>query len=60
LLVIVEPIKAAGKIANSISSYLYPTLQSIRHGGEEDAAPIRFEHLSDFQLEALIKRLERG
>jgi hypothetical protein len=35
-------------------------LQSIRHGGEGDAAPIRFEHLSDFQLEALIKRLERG
>jgi hypothetical protein len=42
------------------SRRLYLTLQSIRHGDEEDAAPIRFEHLSDFQLEALIKRLERG
>jgi hypothetical protein len=35
-------------------------LQAIRHGGEEDAAPIRFENLSDYQLETLIKRLERG
>ena len=35
-------------------------LQSIRHGGEEDAAPIRMESLSDYQLEMLIKRLQRG
>jgi hypothetical protein len=28
--------------------------------GEEDAAPIRFENLSEYQLEMLIKRLERG
>jgi hypothetical protein len=34
-------------------------LQSIRHGGEEDASPIRFENLSEYQLEMLIKRLER-
>jgi hypothetical protein len=32
-------------------------LQSIRHGGEEDAAPIRFEHLSEHELEMLIARL---
>ena len=35
-------------------------LQSIRHGGEEDAAPIRTESLSDHQLEALIARLRKG
>jgi hypothetical protein len=35
-------------------------LQSIRHGGEEDAAPIRLESLSDAQLESLIQRLSRG
>jgi hypothetical protein len=34
-------------------------MQSVRHGGEEDAAPIRFENLSEYQLEMLIKRLER-
>jgi hypothetical protein len=31
----------------------------LRHGGEEDASPIRFESLSEYQLEMLIKRLER-
>jgi hypothetical protein len=30
------------------------------YGGEEDAAPIRMESLSDYQLEMLIKRLQRG
>jgi hypothetical protein len=35
-------------------------LQSIRHGGEEDAAPIRFEHLSEHQLEQLIARLSKS
>jgi hypothetical protein len=35
-------------------------LQSLRHAGEEDAAPIRFESLSEHQLEMLIRRLERG
>jgi hypothetical protein len=34
--------------------------QSIRHGGEEDAAPIRLESLSDYQLEMLIQRLRKG
>jgi hypothetical protein len=34
-------------------------LQAIRHGGEEDAAPIRIESLSDHQLEALIARLRK-
>jgi hypothetical protein len=35
-------------------------LQSIRHGGEEDAAPIRIESLSEYQLEMLIARLRKG
>jgi len=34
--------------------------QSIRHGGEEDGAPIRIESLSDHQLEMLIQRLRKG
>jgi hypothetical protein len=32
---------AASKIAHDVSPYLYATHQQIRHGGEEDAAPIR-------------------
>jgi hypothetical protein len=48
---ITELLKAASKIANSISPYLYASIQSIRRGDEEDAAPIPFENLSDFQLE---------
>jgi hypothetical protein len=47
-------------VAHDVSPYLYPTLRSIKHGGEEDAPPIRIESLSDYQLEMLIKRLERG
>jgi hypothetical protein len=54
---IAELLKAASKIANSISPYLYATHQTLRHGGEEDAAPIRIDNLSDFQLEQLIARL---
>jgi hypothetical protein len=34
--------------------------QTLTHAGDEDAAPIRFENLSDHQLEMLLKRLERG
>lgn len=34
--------------------------QSIRHGGEEDAVPIRIESLSDHQFETLIARLSKG
>jgi hypothetical protein len=34
--------------------------QSIRHGGEEDAAPIRIESMSDFQPEQLIARLSKS
>ena len=51
---------AASKIAHDVSPWLYPTQQSVRHGGEEDAAPIRIESLSDFQLEQLIKRLQKA
>jgi hypothetical protein len=50
----------ASKLAHNVSPYLYPTMQSIRHGGDEDAPPLRLETLSDHQLEALIKRLQRG
>ena len=35
-------------------------LQSMRHGGEEDAAPIKIESLSDYQLEKLVERLRKG
>jgi hypothetical protein len=51
---------AAAKIAHDLSAWLYPALQSIRLGGDEDAPPIRMESLSDYQLEMLIKRLQRG
>jgi ABC-type transporter Mla subunit MlaD len=57
---IAELLKAASKIANSISPYLYATHQTLRRGGEEDAAPIRMETLSDHQLETLIARLRKG
>lgn len=50
----------AAKVAHDVSPYLYPALQSIKHGGDENAAPIRMESLSEFQLETLIKRLRRG
>jgi hypothetical protein len=35
-------------------------LQSLRHGGDENAPPLKLETLSDRQLEVLIKRLQRG
>ena len=50
----------ASKLAHDVSPYLYPAMQSVRHGGDEDAAPIRIESLSDHQLEALIARLRKG
>jgi hypothetical protein len=50
----------ASKLAHDVSPYLYPTQQAIKHGGEEDAAPIRMESLSEHQLEVLIGRLRRG
>jgi len=51
---------AASKVAHDVSPYLYPTLQSIKHGGDEDARPIRLESLSDHQLETLVARLRKG
>ena len=50
----------AAKAAHDVSPYLYPSMQSIRHGGEEDGAPIRIESLSDSQLETLIARLSKS
>ena len=50
----------ASKLAHDVSPYLYPAMQSVRHGGDEDAAPIRIESLSDYQLEMLIQRLRKG
>jgi hypothetical protein len=57
--VVTRLLTAASKVAHDVSPYLYATHQTIKHGGEEDAAPIRFENLSEYQLEMLIKRLER-
>jgi hypothetical protein len=51
---------AASKVAHDVSPYLYPTLQSIKHGGDEDAPPIKLENLSEYQLERLIERLSKG
>ena len=51
---------AASKIAHDASPYLYPSMQSIKHGGDEDAPPIRMESLSEYQLEMLIQRLRKG
>jgi hypothetical protein len=48
----------AAKVAHDVSPYLYPTQQAIKHGGEEDAAPIRIESLSEYQLEMLLQRLK--
>jgi hypothetical protein len=50
----------ASKLAHDVSPYLYPTQQAIKHGGEEDAAPIRIENLSEYQLEMLLQRLSKG
>jgi hypothetical protein len=56
---IIELTKAAGKLAHDVSPYLYPTHQQIKHAGDENGAPIRFENMSEHQLEMFIKRLER-
>jgi hypothetical protein len=51
---------AAAKIAHDVSPWLYPTLQSVKLTGDEDAPPIRLESLSDHQFEPLIARLRKG
>src|SRR5215469_1928582 len=48
--VMVRLLTAASKIAHDVSPWLYPALQSIKLGGDEDAPPIRVENLSDHQL----------
>src|SRR5450631_657244 len=55
--VVIRLLTAAAKIAHDVSPWLYPALQSIKLGGDEDAPPIRLDNLSDFQLEQLIARL---
>jgi hypothetical protein len=50
----------ASKLAHDVSPYLYPTQQALKHGGEEDGAPIRIENLSEYQLEMLLQRLSKG
>ena len=55
--VVTRLLTAASKIAHDVSPWLYPALQSIKLGGDEDAPPIRLDNLSDFQLEQLIARL---
>jgi hypothetical protein len=49
----------AAKVAHDVSPYLYPTQQAIKHGGDENAEPIRFENLTEYQLEMLLQRLEK-
>jgi hypothetical protein len=51
---------AANRPTRRVSPYLYPTQQAIKHGGDGDAAPIRMESLSEYQLETLIARLRKG
>ena len=51
---------AAAKVAHDASAWLYPTLQAIKLGGDEDVPPIRIESLSDYQLQTLIDRLDKG
>jgi hypothetical protein len=58
--VVIRFMTAASKIAHDASAWLYPTLQAIKLGGDEDAPPLRIESLSDHQLEVLIDRLRRG
>jgi hypothetical protein len=55
--VVTRLLTAASKIAHDVSPWLYPALQSIELGGDEDAPPFRLDNLSDFQLEQLIARL---
>ena len=58
--VVARLLTAASKIAHDVSPWLYPTLQSIKLGGDEDAPPMRMESLSDHELEALVARLREG
>jgi hypothetical protein len=58
--VVTKLLTAASKIAHDVSPWLYPALQSIKLGGDEDAPPIRLDNLSDFQLEQLIARLSKS
>ncbi len=58
--VVIRLMTSACKVAHAVSTYLYPTLQSIKHSGEDDVAPIRIESLSDHQLEKLLARLSKG
>jgi hypothetical protein len=46
----------AAKVPHDVSPYLYPTQQAIKHGGEEDAPPIRIESLSDLSLSEIQAR----
>ena len=45
--VVVRLLTAASKIAHDTSPWLYPTLQAIKLGGDEDLPPLRIESLSD-------------
>jgi hypothetical protein len=58
--VVARLLTAASKIAHDVSPWLYPALQSIKLGGDEDGPPIRIESLSDYQLDMLIQRLQKG
>jgi hypothetical protein len=50
--VVARLLTAASKVAHDVSCWLYPALQSIKLGGEENAEPIRIESLSEHQLES--------
>src|SRR5260370_14418986 len=58
--VAVKYLSIAAKIAHDASPYLYATHQAIKHGRDDDAAPIRLETMSEFQLEVLSARLGRS
>jgi hypothetical protein len=58
--VVTRLLTAASKIAHDVSGWLYPALQSVKLGGDEDAPPIKLESLSDHQLETLVARLSKG
>jgi hypothetical protein len=58
--VVIRLLTAASKIAHDVSRWLDPALQSVKLGGDEDAPPIRFDNLSEFQLEQLIARLSKS
>jgi hypothetical protein len=58
--VVIRLLTAASKVAHDVSPWLYPALQSIKLGGDEDTPPIRLESLSDHQLEVLVGRIRKG